>query len=886
MAVEDIAIEDDMKKSYMEYAMSVIVSRALPDVRDGLKPVHRRILFSMHELGNTHSKPYKKSARIVGEVLGKYHPHGDAAIYDSLVRMAQPFSLRSTLVDGQGNFGSIDGDSAAAMRYTECRMRGIAEEMLRDIEKETVDFAPNFDGTLKEPIVLPSRVPNLLVNGSSGIAVGMATNVPPHNLIEIADAIVAAIGGAGEEELMGIVPGPDFPTGGYIVGRRGIASAYRTGRGIIRVRAKCEAKEKEIVVTEIPYQVNKTSLIQQIVECAKDKKVEGISGLHDRSDKDGMNITIELKRGEDPELVLRQLYAHTDLEKSFGIINLALVDGKPRQLTLFEMIHEFISFRKGVIRRRSTFELGKAKARLHLLEGLVVALGNIDAVVRMIKAAASAEEARGALQKTYGLSESQSAAILDMKLQRLTSMEREGIERERGEKEEEIRILEALLADEGKILEVVKRETEEVKAKFGDARKTVILDAEEAGDLEALIPDEKVVLTFSKRGYIKRVPLEEYRRQKRGGLGVIAAETVEDDFIEDVIVTTNHRYMLFFTDAGRVHWLKTYQVPEGGRYAKGKPIVNLLELEKENVTAWISVDEFREGEYLVMATRKGTITKVSLPAFSRPRKGGIHAITLREGDALIDVKKTDGKQTLLIGTRDGQAIRFNESDVRRTGRGSMGVRGIRLKKGDAVVGFTVCGKPHILTITENGYGKRTGVEEYRIQARGGQGIINIKAGGRNGKVVGVKAAAEEDEVIVASSSGRIVRMGAGGISVIGRNTMGVRIAKLKEKEKVSSFTVMKPGEEGGGGAGEGGEGGADAGNPPAGEAGVEAAAEDEEEEMSREILEEQGKGESGGRGRGGKKAECPGAGAGRGRGAGASEHLKNERVLLGIQDAV
>ncbi|MBN2121493.1 DNA gyrase subunit A [Candidatus Micrarchaeota archaeon] len=795
MGIENIAIEDDMKKSYMDYAMSVIVSRALPDVRDGLKPVHRRILYSMYELGNTHSKAYKKSARIVGEVLGKYHPHGDAAIYDSLVRMAQPFSLRNMLVDGQGNFGSIDGDSAAAMRYTECRMRGIAEEMIRDIEKETVEWSPNFDGTLKEPIVLPSRVPNLLINGSSGIAVGMATNIPPHNLIEVADAIIAAIEGADEEALLAIVQGPDFPTGGYIVGRRGILSAYKSGRGIIRVRARAQTKEREIIVTEIPYQVNKTSLIQQIVECVKDKKIEGISGLHDRSDKDGLNVNIELKRGEDPEIVLRQLYAHTDLEKSFGIINLALVDGKPRQLTLYEMIREFIEFRKEIITRRSRFELEKAKARLHILEGLVIALENIDAIVKMVKAASNAESARAALSETYGLSEKQALAILDMKLQKLTNMERDGIEGEKREREGEIRGLLELLGDERKILDVIKAETEEVKAKFGDARKTEILEDEEDGDIESLIPDEKVVVTFSKRGYIKRVPLEEYKKQRRGGLGVIAAETVEDDFIVDVIVTTNHKYMLFFTDAGRVHWLKTYRIPESGRYSKGKPIVNLLELDNENVTAWVSVDEFGDDEHLVMATANGTITKTMLSAFSRPRKGGIIAITLREGDSLIDVKKTDGEQSLLLGTLDGHSVRFNEKDVRQTGRGSMGVRGIRLRKGDAVVGLAVCDKPHILTITENGYGKRTEVGEYRIQARGGQGIINIKASGRNGKVVGIKSTDDYDEIIVVSSRGRIVRMGALGIPVIGRNTMGVRIAKLKEGEKVSSFTVMKPEEK-------------------------------------------------------------------------------------------
>ena len=790
MAIIDIPIEEDMKKSYMDYAMSVIVSRALPDARDGLKPVHRRILYSMHELGNTHTKAHKKSARIVGEVLGKYHPHGDTAIYDSLVRMAQPFSLRNILIDGQGNFGSVDGDSAAAMRYTEVRMKAIAEDLLKDIEKNTVDFTPNFDGTLKEPTVLPSRVPNLLVNGSAGIAVGMATNIPPHNLTEICDAIIALIGGADEETLLQIVPGPDFPTGGYIVGNAGVIQAYKTGRGIIKIRGRAEPKEKEIIITEIPYQVNKTSLIHQIVDRVKEKKVEGISGLHDHSDKDGMCIKIELKRGEDPEIILRQLYAHTDLEKSFGIINLALVDGKPRLLKLHEMISEFINFRKEIITRRSQFELDKAKARLHILEGLTVALQNIDAIVSMLKVAGNAEEAKTSLGKIYELSEKQAAAILDMKLQKLTNMERAGIEKEKKEKEEEVRILESLLADESKILEVVKREAEDVKARYGDARKTQIIEGEE-GDIEDLIPDDEVVITFSKRGYIKRVPLDEYKKQRRGGLGVIAAETVEEDFIEDVIVTTNHKYMLFFTDAGRVHWLKTYKIPQGSRYSKGKPIVNLLELKDEHATAWISVDEFSENESLVMATQNGTVVKTKLSAFSRPRKGGIKAITLREGDRLIDVKKTDGNQSLLIGTRKGQSIRFNEKDVRETGRGSIGVRGIRLKKDDVAVGFAVCTKPYIISITENGYGKRTKVEDYRIQGRGGQGIINIKTSGRNGSVVSVKAIDDKDEVIVVSSRGRIVRMSAGDISVIGRNTMGVRIATLKKNEKVSSYTVMK-----------------------------------------------------------------------------------------------
>lgn len=792
MIVTEIPIEEDMKSSYMDYAMSVIVSRALPDVRDGLKPVHRRILYGMYELGNTHTKSYKKSARIVGEVLGKYHPHGDAAIYDSLVRMAQPFSLREVLVDGQGNFGSVDGDSAAAMRYTEVRMKAIAEEFLQDIEKDTVEFLPNFDGTLKEPTVLPSRIPGLLVNGSAGIAVGMATNVPPHNLSEILDGVIAVIDGAGEEELLGIVNGPDFPTGGCIVGKKGILDAYTTGRGIVKIRGKAGIEEGRIIITEIPYQVNKTNLIRQVVERVKEKKIDGISGMHDHSDKDGMNIKVDLKRGEDPEIVLRQLYAHTDLEKSFGIINLALVGGKPKELTLHEMISEFINFRKEVIVRRSRFELKKAQDRLHLLEGLIVALQNINPVIEIIKSASDKESAKTSLEKIYGISEKQSNAILEMRLQKLTGMEREEIEKEKKGKEELIRELEELLGNEQKILEVIRQESQELKAKFGSPRKTEIIEGEEDEGIEALIPDEKVVVTFSKRGYIKRVPLEEYHKQKRGGLGVIGAETVEGDFIEDLIVTTNHKYLLFFTDEGRAHWLKTYKVPEGGRYSKGKPIVNLLDLREETINTWIAVDEFRENEYLIMATRNGTMNKTSLSAFSRPRKGGIRAITLREGDELVGVRKTDGNQTLLLGTENGLAIRFNEKDVRETGRGSMGVRGIRLRKGDRVVGFAICNKPHILTITENGYGKKTLLEDYRVQGRGGKGIINIKTGGRNGKVVTVKAVDDSDEIMVVSSRGRIIRMGAQGISTIGRNTMGVRVAKLKENERVSSCAVLSP----------------------------------------------------------------------------------------------
>ena len=793
MAIVDIPIEKDMRESYLDYAMSVIVSRALPDVRDGLKPVQRRILYSMHELGNTHAKPHKKSARIVGEVLGKYHPHGDSAIYDALVRMAQDFSLRAVLVDGQGNFGSIDGDSAAAMRYTEVRMKQIAEEMLRDIEKETVEWAPNFDGTLKEPKVLPSRVPNLLLNGSSGIAVGMATNVPPHNLEEVCDAVVSLIEGASEEEILRMVTGPDFPTGGSIVGRGAVIKAYKTGRGIITVRGKADIPKegKEIIITEIPYQVNKTNLIEQIVSAVKDKRIGGVSNINDRSDRKGMALTVELKRGEDPEVVLRQLYAFTDLQKSFGIVNLALVEGRPKLLPLMEMVNEFVNFRKEVVTRRSRFELSKAKDRLHILEGLLIALRDIEKVVELVRAARNAEEAKRGLTEAFGLSEKQCTAILEMKLQKLTGLEREGIAKEAEQKIEEIKILEALLADERKILEVIKRETLEIKNKYAEPRRTDIIEAEgEELGVEQLVADEPVVVTISKKGYIKRVPLEEYRTQKRGGKGMKGARTVEEDFIEDVIVTTNHKYMLFFTDKGKMHWLKTFRIPESGRYAKGKPIVNLLQAEGERVTAWVSVDEFREDEYFFMATRRGTVKRVEAARFSRPRAGGIIAIGLKEGDELINVKKTDGKQSVLLGTKKGLSIRFNEGDVRSVGRTAEGVRGIKLRAEDEVVGMAICDKPAILTITENGYGKKTHVEEYRVQGRGGMGIINMKTGGRNGDVVGVRAVEDEEEAIIATVSGMVIRLRVAEISTVGRNTMGVRAIRLAEGERVASFTTL------------------------------------------------------------------------------------------------
>lgn len=790
MAITDIPIEEDMKSSYLDYAMSVITSRALPDVRDGLKPVQRRILFAMHELGNVHNKPYKKSARVVGEVLGKYHPHGDMAIYDALVRMAQDFSLRAPLVDGQGNFGSIDGDSPAAMRYTEVRMTELAGEMLKDIEKETVKFAPNFDGTLQEPLVLPSRLPNLLLNGSAGIAVGMATNIPPHNLNEIADAIISVIDGGTEEDVLRIVQGPDFPTGGSIIGKSQIINAYKTGRGIITVRGKAIIEKNEITIVEIPYQVNKTALIEQIVSAVKEKRIEGISNISDRSDKGGMCLVIEVKRGEDPEIVLNQLYSFSDLQKSFGILNLALVNGEPKTLPLMGMIREFIDFRKEIITARSRFDLRKAEERLHILEGFLVALSHIESVIQLIRGSKNAEEARLQLSSAYKLSEKQSAAILDMKLQKLTSLERHGIEQEHAEKREEIRRLQELLADEKKILNVIKEETLDLRRKYGQPRRTQIEEGEAEVEIEELIPDEQVVVTISRKGYIKRVPLAEYRAQRRGGVGKIGAETVEEDLIEDVFVTTNHKYILFFTDKGKVHWLKAYRIPEAGRYSHGKPIVNLIGAEGETVTASIAVDDFRENEYFFMATRLGTVKRVQATDFSNPRRGGIIAITLHEGDSLISVRKTDGSSNMMLGTRKGFAIHFPESEVRDVGRSAAGVRGIRLRKDDEVVSSSVTKKQFVLSITENGYGKKTPVSEYRLQGRGGFGVINMKTGERNGDVVNLRCVNDDEDAIVTTASGMMLRVPVREISTVGRNTLGVRVIKLREGEKVSSFTAV------------------------------------------------------------------------------------------------
>ncbi len=785
-------IEDDMKESYVDYAMSVIAGRAIPDVRDGLKPVHRRILYTMYQLGNTYDKPYKKSARIVGDCLGKFHPHGDMAIYDALVRMAQDFSMRYRLVDGHGNMGSVDGDSAAAMRYTEVRAAKLAEEMTADIEKNTVEFVDNFDGTLKEPAVLPARIPNLLINGSSGIAVGMATNIPPHNLCEIVDATIAFIESKGENDILSIVKGPDFPTGGIIIGKKGIIDAYRTGRGTIRIRAKAEAdqKEKKITITEIPYQITKTALIESIVDAVKNKKVEGIAGVHDHSDKQGLAVVVELKRDANAEVVLNQLYAHTLLETGMGIITLAISGKQPKLMPLYPLIGEFVEFRKEVVRKRCEFELNEAEQRAHILEGLRIALGSIDEVVSLLKKAKDTQTAKEQLMAGYNLSEKQALAILDMKISRIVSLEREKLESEFRELQEKIKWLREVLADINKILEIIKKELQEIKEKYGDGRKTEIIEAGEEMSDESLIPNNDVVVSMTNNGYVKRVDLNEYRVQGRGGKGIVAAETHDEDFVRDIMVTKNHNYLLVFTDKGRVHWLKVYQIPQTNRYAIGRSVINLLDLKDEKVTSWTSASEFSEKEFLVMVTRNGIVKRTALSNFSNPRKGGIIAITLKEGDQLIDVIRTNGSDQIFIATRKGQAIRFDENEAREIGRTAQGVIGIRLSEGDSVVGAAACRKPAILTICENGYGKRTAVGEYRVQGRGGYGVINIKTEGRNGNVVGIAAVEDSDEIIAVGSKRKSIRVPVSEISMVGRNTLGVRIIRLEEGEKVASFAVI------------------------------------------------------------------------------------------------
>ncbi|MFV9629660.1 MAG: DNA gyrase subunit A [Methanosarcinales archaeon] len=787
-----INIEDEMKTSYINYAMSVIVGRALPDVRDGLKPVHRRILFGMKEQGMTHDKPYKKSARIVGDVMGKYHPHGDAAIYDTMVRMAQDFSMRYPLADGQGNFGSIDGDAAAAMRYTEIRLWNLAQEILDDLDKDTVDFIPNYDGSLKEPVILPSKVPNLLINGSTGIAVGMSTNMPPHNLREIVDAVIMTIDNpeVTTQELMSVVHGPDFPTGAYIYGRSGIHRAYETGRGIIKIRAKTtveQHKNKEsIIINEMPYQVNKAKLIENIANLVKEKKISGITDLRDESDRNGIRAVIELSRGTNADVVLNQLFRHTQMESSFGIINLALVDGQPMILGLKDIIRHFIDHRVEVVTRRSIFEMEKAKKRAHILEGLQIALDHIDQVIALIRQSQTTDEAKTRLIAELDLSQEQAKAILDMRLQRLTGLEREKIDNEHKELMETIRWLQEVLGDKNKILSIIKQEIIDIKDRYGDDRRTQIIDGDTEMEDEDLIPVEDVVVTISNSGYIKRLPVHTYKQQRRGGRGVIGMDTKETDFVVDLFVASTHDYILFFTDKGRVYWLKVYEIPDASRQSRGKAIINLIEVDNdENITAQIPVKAFKDDQYLIMATGCGVVKKTVLSAFSNPRRSGIIAITLDEGDELKIVKLTDGDKDIIIGSRHGKAIRFNEADVRATGRGARGVRGIRLIGDDYVVGMDIVrDDATLLTITENGFGKRTQFGEYRKMNRGGQGVITIISSIRNGMVVDVKAINETDELMVTTSGGIIIRVPVSDIRIQGRNTQGVKIMNVKNKDKV------------------------------------------------------------------------------------------------------
>lgn len=784
-----------MKGSYLDYAMSVIIGRALPEVRDGLKPVQRRILYAMFREGLLPGRKYSKCAGVVGEVLKKYHPHGDTAVYDALVRLAQDFNMRYTLVDGQGNFGSVDGDPAAAYRYTEARLAKIAEELLADIDKETVNFVSNFDETSEEPLVLPSRVPNLLVNGSSGIAVGMATNIPPHNLGEIIDGLMTLLDNpeASLKDLMKSVQGPDFPTGGIIHGMNGIFQAYSEGKGLIKVRAKARIEREHrggenIIVTELPYQVNKARLIEKIAQLVREKKLEGISELRDESDRDGIRVVLELKRGEMAQVVLNNLYKHTQMQTTFGIIMLALVNNQPKVLKLDELLNLFLQHRRDVVLRRTRYELRKAEERAHILEGLKIAIDHLDAIIALIRKSQSPEEARTALMSDYPLSQIQAQAILDMKLQRLTGLEREKIIQDYKETLKEIARLRAILENNALVSQIIRDELLEIKQKYADARKTEIMPEMKEITIEDLITDEEMVVTLSHHGYIKRNPLSEYRSQRRGGKGLIGMETKEEDFVKELFIAATHAYMLFFSNLGRLYWLKTYQLPEAGRATKGKALINLLALsEGERIATALPVRDFTE-EYLVMFTKKGTVKKTALEKYSNPRGKGIIAITLSKGDELIAVKKTNGKSDLIIGTKNGISIRFNEEDVRDTGRTSIGVRGIRLTKGDEVVSAEVAEeKTAILTVTERGLGKRSNISDYPVQSRGGKGVISIKVIKKGGKAVGLLQVRDEDEIVMITSSGKLIRTVAGNISLHGRNTQGVKLMDVEGDDKIVSI---------------------------------------------------------------------------------------------------
>ena len=802
--VVPININDEMKQSYLDYAMSVIVGRALPDVRDGLKPVHRRILYALHQLGMTPDKPHRKSAHIVGQVMAKFHPHGDASIYDALVRLAQDFSCRYPLVDGHGNFGSVDGDSAAAMRYTEARMAKITMELLADIEKKTVDFIPNYDGSDEEPTILPSKIPNLLVNGSSGIAVGMATNIPPHNLGEVIDGILHLIENpsAGPEELMEFIKGPDFPTSGKIMGRYGIREAYVNGRGSIKVRSntlieKIGSGKSAIIVNELPYMVNKARLVEKIAELVKEKKIDGITDLRDESDRRGMRVVIELRRDVNPEIILNQLYKHTQMQETFGVIMLALVDGEPRVLNLREMLYYYLDHQKQVITRRSKFDLAKAEDRAHIVEGLLIALDHIDEVINTIRASRTVDIARKALMEKFSLSEKQAEAIVEMRLRSLTGLEREKLDKEYGELMDRIAYLRAVLENEWMVYDIIKNELSDIKQRFADPRRTVITDEEFNIDLEDLIQEEEMVITITSQGYIKRIALDTYKSQRRGGRGIAGMGTKEEDFVRHLFITSTHHYFLFFTNRGKVYRLKVHEIPEGGRTAKGTAIVNLIQIDRdERINAVIPVKEFVQDAYLFMATRRGIVKKSPLVQYNTSRRDGIIGISLDEGDELVEVMLTDGAQEVILGTRNGLAIHFSEEDVTPYSRTARGVRGIRLRDKDEVVSMdTLRPETDVLVVTANGFGKRTKAEEYKQQTRGGKGIINIKTTQRNGEVVSLQVVRPEEEVMMISREGIIIRIMARDVSEMGRATQGVTLMRLGSGDKLVAVAKVNLEEE-------------------------------------------------------------------------------------------
>jgi DNA gyrase subunit A len=801
--IRDIDIGTEMRTSFMDYAMSIIVSRALPDVRDGLKPVHRRILYAMSELGMAPDKPYKKSARIVGEVIGKYHPHGDSAVYETMVGLAQDFSTRYTLVDGHGNFGSVDGDAAAAMRYTEARLSKISMELLRDLQKDTIDFIPNYDGEEQEPSVLPSRYPNLLVNGSYGIAVGMATSIPPHNLGEVIDGVQMLIENPDVTplELMQAIKGPDFPTGAYILGREGIRQAYTTGRGSATMRAKVEIEETNnkarIIVTELPYKVNKAKLVERIAELVRDKVIDGITDLRDESDRTGMRVVIELRRDVTPTVVLNNLYKHTPMQTNYGIIMLALVNGEPKVLNLKDMLHYYLKHQQEVIRRRTEYDLKKAEARAHILEGLRIALDNLDEVITLIRSSRTTEEARDGLMNRFSLSYEQAQAILDMRLQRLTGLEREKIEEEYAELVKQIADFRAILADEQRILGIISQELQEIKEKYGDPRRSEITVGEESIEDEDLIPREDVIITITHSGYAKRLPVTTYRSQKRGGKGVVGMETKDKDFVEHLFVSNTHQYLLFFTNKGKAYRLKAYEIPELSRTARGTPIINLIQIEQgETVNAVIPIESFDPNQYLFFATRNGIVKKTPLDDYANIRRAGLIAIHIREDDDLVGVKLTDGNQEIIMGTRQGMSIRFPEEEVRPMGRSATGVKGISLSEDDAVIDMDVVNKEDdVLIVTSKGYGKRTPMEEYRVQSRGGKGIKTLNITAKNGPVIGLKVVKDDEDLMIITASGTVIRTSMSGINTMGRNTQGVKLIHIREDDEVATVTRVEKSDE-------------------------------------------------------------------------------------------